>query len=54
MKYDIQFVIPICLVEHYKKRFTFFKQNGLFNIKNRKVLVTLLCETNDKKCLEKI
>ena len=47
IKYDIQFIVPICLFQKYKKRFLYFKKNGLFNIENRKVLLTLLCETND-------
>lgn len=42
MKYDIEMVIPVCTRGHYGRRINDFKKYGLLNVRDKKVLVTLL------------
>lgn len=46
MIYDIEIFVPVC--QKYKQRIEDLKKYGIVNIKNRKVLVSLLVEKNDE------
>lgn len=50
--YDIEFTLAICLKGKYKRRLEEFKKYGILNIKDRKVLVTLLSETDSVEAKE--
>lgn len=52
MKYDIEIVIPVSFKAPYGKRIQDFKKYGLLNIKDKKVLLTLLIGTETNKIEE--
>jgi len=45
-EYDIEILVSIC--KKYEQRFRDFKKYGIINVKNKKVLVNLLVERDDK------
>lgn len=51
-KYDIEIIIPISLNGKYAQRLIDFKKIGLLNVKDKKVLMTLLTGTEKSKLWE--